>query len=71
MTYILKRTFIITLTACLLNACSGPFSDYSNYDLKEMYSKCDFNKLTAAGAQRCSNIKKECDERKGESGFRC
>jgi len=55
----------------LLNACSGPFSDYSNNDLKREFSKCDYNKLSPAGAQRCNNIKKECDLRKAESGLRC
>mgnify|MGYP003631161809 CR=1 FL=1 len=71
MTYILKHTFITMLVVLSLSACSGPFSDYSNYDLKDIYEKCDFNKLTAAGAQRCNNIQKECDKRKKESGFRC
>lgn len=71
MIFIFKRTLTLTILSILLSACDGPFSDYGNYDLKEMYRKCDFNKLNAAGAQRCNNIKKECDKRKKESGFRC
>ena len=55
----------------MLSACNGPFNDYGNYDLSQAYNKCDFNKLTAAGAQRCNNIKKECEKRKEESGFKC
>lgn len=68
--YFVKST-IVMLFSISLSACSGPFSDYSNYDLSNAYNKCDFNKLTAAGAQRCNNIKKECDKRKSELGFRC
>ena len=70
MIYLFKAS-IITLLVTTLSACDGPFGDYSNYDLGQAYGKCDFNKLTAAGAQRCNNIKKECDKRKDESGFRC
>lgn len=70
MIFLLKAVSIIALTVSL-SACNGPFSDYSNYDLSSAYDKCDFSKLTAAGAQRCNNIKKECDKRKEESGFRC
>lgn len=62
---------IATLLTFPLSACDGPFSSHSNYDLSDAYNKCDFNKLTAAGAQRCINIKKECDKRKSENGFRC
>ena len=70
MTALCKTTSWVFLIV-ILSACNGPFSDYSNYDLSQAYDKCDFNKLTAAGAQRCNNIKKECDKRKDESGFRC
>jgi len=65
------RILQILTIASLLTACSGPFSDYTNFDLKKEYNKCDYNRLTAAGAQRCNNIKKECDIRKEKSGFRC
>jgi hypothetical protein len=61
----------ILAISLLLTACNGPFSDYTNFDLKKEYTKCDYNRLTAAGAQRCNNIKKECEVRKEESGFRC
>lgn len=70
MTLIFKTTTVIFFTA-MLSACNGPFNDYGNYDLSQAYNKCDFNKLTAAGAQRCNNIKKECEKRKEESGFKC
>lgn len=65
------RILQILTIASLLTACSGPFSDYTNFDLKKEYSKCDYNSLTAAGAQRCNNIKKECEVRKEEIDFRC
>lgn len=71
MELILKRIAIINLLILSLSACSGPFADYSNFDLSTEYRKCDFDKLTAAGAQRCNNIKQECDKRKAETGFRC
>ena len=61
---------ILTISV-ILTACNGPFSDYSNFDLKKEYSKCNYNTLSPAGAQRCNNIKKECEIRKEESGFRC
>ena len=67
----LKRIFIIGLSTLSLSACNGPFSDLSNYDLKEIYAKCDSKNLNPAGAQRCNNIQDECDKRKKESGFRC
>lgn len=65
------KAMTFTFLIAMLCACNGPFNDYSNYDLSQAYDKCDFSKLTAAGAQRCNNIKKECDKRKDESGFRC
>jgi hypothetical protein len=65
------RIFQILTFSSILLACNGPYSDYSNFDLKKEYNNCDYNKLTAAGAQRCNNIKKECDVRKEKSGFRC
>jgi hypothetical protein len=65
------RLLQIFTISSLLAACSGPFSDYSNFDLKKEYNKCDYNRLTPAGAQRCNNIKKECEIRKEETGFRC
>ena len=65
------RVLGILVTTTLLSACDGPYSKYNNFDLKSEYSKCDYNKFTAAGAQRCNNIKKECDLRKKESNFRC
>tara|TARA_R110002072_G_scaffold184083_1_gene340384 strand:+ start:22253 stop:22465 length:213 start_codon:yes stop_codon:yes gene_type:complete len=68
---LLFKTITAVFFITMLSACSGPFSDYNNYDLSQAYAKCDFSKLTAAGAQRCTNIKKECDKRKDESGFRC
>lgn len=55
----------------ILSACNGPFSDYSNRELKQEFSKCDYKTLNAVGAQRCNNIKAECDKRKEDSGFRC
>jgi len=55
----------------LLNGCGGAYSKYSDADLKEMFRKCDYSKLTAAGAQRCNNIKKECKKRKEDKGLRC
>ena len=61
---------ILTISS-ILTACSGPFSDYTNFDLKKEYNKCDYSRLSAAGAQRCNNIKKECEVRKEKSGFRC
>jgi len=61
---------ILTISS-ILTACSGPFSDYTNFDLKKEYNKCDYSRLSAAGAQRCNNIKKECKARKEKSGFRC
>lgn len=63
--------FYILAILFSLSGCDGPYAKYSDYDLKEMYGKCDFNKLTAAGAQRCNNIKKECDKRKEDKGLRC
>ena len=55
----------------MLTACNGPYSDHTNFDLKKEFNKCDYNRLNAAGAQRCNNIKKECDVRKEKNGFRC
>ena len=66
-----KNILTLIIFTLLLTGCGGPFSDYSNHDLREVYGKCDFNKLTGAGAQRCNNLKKECDKRKSETGFRC
>lgn len=68
-----KTSRVLHVLAILsaVTACSGPFSDLSNFDLKKEYNQCDYNKLTAAGAQRCNNIKKECDVRKKANGFRC
>jgi len=62
---------LILIIGFLFTACDGAYSEYSDYDLKEMYGKCDYNKLTAAGAQRCNNIKKECDTRQKEKRLRC
>jgi hypothetical protein len=59
------------LVSFSLTACNGPFSQYSDHDLRQEFSKCDFDRLTAAGAQRCHNIIKECEKRKAASGFRC
>jgi hypothetical protein len=69
----LKPLFISGLltSVFLLSACNGPYSGDSNFDLKTKYRGCDFSKLSAAGAQRCNNIKKECDKRKADTGFRC
>ncbi len=61
----------ILIFTLFLTACNGPFSDYNNLDLKKEFSKCDYSRLSPAGAQRCNNIKKECELRKEESGFRC
>lgn len=66
-----KRPLFTLLFCLLLSGCNGPFSDYDKYELSQEFNKCDFSKLTAAGAQRCLNIQKECDKRKEESGFRC
>jgi hypothetical protein len=63
---------IASLTgALLLSSCSGPFAQYSDTDLRGEFRKCDFDRLNAAGAQRCLNIQKECEKRKQERGFRC
>ncbi|MFT7185688.1 MAG: hypothetical protein ACI84K_001071 [Pseudohongiellaceae bacterium] len=61
---------ILTISSILI-ACNGPFGDYTNFDLKKEYNKCDYNRLSPAGAQRCNNLKKECGIRKEKSGFRC
>lgn len=68
---ILKNISLALIVTLNLAACSGPFSDYSNYELREAFDKCDFNKLNAAGAQRCNNIIEECEKRKEDTGFRC
>ena len=65
------KLLLMFILCSWLSACNGAYSKYSDYDLKEMYRKCDYNKLTAAGAQRCNNIKKECNKRKEEKGLRC
>ena len=70
MTFLFKINITIFLTISLA-ACDGPFNDYSNYDLSQAYNKCTTSELSAAGIQRCNNIKKECAKRKRDSGFRC
>jgi len=70
----LKKLTTTTITLILTTAlagCNGAYHDYSDADLKDMYRKCDYSKLTAAGAQRCNNIKKECLKRKEDKGLRC
>jgi len=67
----LKQVLFIVLMCINLSACNGPFSSYSDYDLRQEFNKCDFDRLTAAGAQRCHNIIKECEKRKSATGFRC
>ena len=66
------------LQACLclllslgLSACDGPFAKYTDQELRQEFNKCDFERLNAAGAQRCHNIIKECEKRKEARGFRC
>ncbi len=70
MKYILKFGLYV-LSVFTLSACSGPFADYSDNDLREEFRKCDFDRLSPAGAQRCLNIQKECEARKKDRGLRC
>jgi len=65
------RVSMMLSFAMVLTACNGPFSDYSASDLRKEYRECDYSRLTAAGAQRCNNLKKECDKRRKDTGFRC
>ncbi|KZY31816.1 MULTISPECIES: hypothetical protein [unclassified Oleiphilus] len=67
--YLTGICFIIFST--LLSSCGGAFSGYSDAELRKAYRDCDYNKLSPAGAQRCNNIKKECDSRRKDKGFRC
>jgi len=67
----ITTTSITLLLAATLCGCNGAYSEFSDADLKDMYRKCDYSKLTAAGAQRCNNIKKECAKRKEDKGLRC
>lgn len=66
-----RQLLPILLCSFLLSACDGPFADYSNAGLRQEFSQCDYDTLNAVGAQRCNNIKAECDKRKKASGFRC
>ena len=68
---IAMQSLLALLCTSVLSACSGPFSDYSDYELKRAYGECDYDNLSPAGAQRCLNIEKECEKRKKESGLRC
>ena len=56
-----------------LAACDGTssFSNYSNYDLGQQYQACQKSNLSPGGAQRCSNIERECRRRKETTGYRC
>lgn len=66
-----KQVFICLFLSFGLSACDGPFAKYSDHELRVEFDKCDFDRLTAAGAQRCHNIVKECEKRKAATGFRC
>lgn len=66
-----RQVLCSLLLSISLSACSGPFSEYSDHELRQEFNKCDFDRLTAAGAQRCHNIIKECEKRKAATGFRC
>jgi hypothetical protein len=66
-----KKILTCVLLSFCLSGCDGPFSKYSDQELRQEFDKCDFDKLNAAGAQRCQNIIKECEKRKTKTGFRC
>ncbi len=61
----------VLITLLTLSACGGPFADYSNRDLRKEFRSCNYERLSPAGAQRCNNIKKECEKRFKDNGFRC
>ncbi len=68
----MKRV-LLTIVLVTISACeSGSrFSSLSNYDLQRAYRECAKGGYSGAGAQRCSNIEKECKKRKEDKGFRC
>ncbi|MCP5206143.1 MAG: hypothetical protein H7A01_02980 [Hahellaceae bacterium] len=66
------KTVLVLLSGMYISACNdNAFSGYSNYDLKEAYYECGKGGHSAAGEQRCRNIRAECETRKKERGFRC
>ena len=66
-----KHALICLLLSFGLSACDGPFAKYTDHELRQEFNKCDFDRVNAAGAQRCHNIIKECEKRKAATGFRC
>lgn len=75
-TYTLGRLGRISSILCICLTASGCFEEkgfrtYSNYDLKQAWAECRSGNLSGAGEQRCANIRRECERRKAESGFRC